>query len=141
MVAALTACAPAAVDSADIDQWRVAHDTASSQDRTVLAALSANVPARQGSSTDSQGEIEVDFDVPARVRRIEFSCFGGGSMSASGAAQAGSDAFSAVLGTFDCAQSPHEIDVALFGDGPLDSFNFVAGDSSQDSAWYVTVFG
>ena len=135
---ALAGCASASVNSEDIEEWRVAQQSASSGE--VAAALSANLVAG-GPSVDGAGEVTVDFDTPLTVKRIEFSCFGDGSMRAAAEARAGSNFVSAGLGTFDCSQSPHKIDVALFGGEPLDSFSFTGYDSTKDSAWYVTVHG
>lgn len=82
----------------------------------------------------------IDFDSPAVFERLEFSCFGDGTMSLSVKGDAANGTTSSTIEGMQCAESPHTIETSMIGTDPLDRLTASGYGSSQQSAWLFVAF-
>lgn len=135
LVLALTACSgPEPVDPAAIAQWHDGLEADAEGASTLFAVVGPD-----SEPYPDEDAMRIDFGSPLAVGNVEFSCFGEGGMRArmTGISSIGTTIRD--LDAFECADSPHAIDVGLLGDAPLDAFAFTGHASTEQSAWFVSV--
>lgn len=82
----------------------------------------------------------VDFESPATFERLEFSCFGDGTMSLSVRGDAASGTTSSTIENMQCAKSPHMVEMSMIGTDPLNHLSASGYGSSQQSAWLFVAY-
>lgn len=107
-----------------------------------LAAMSGT--ASPSDPVPSEGEgISVDFEEPAVVSNLEFSCFGDGSMRVIISSSGPNSGAGVTTDPLECGQSPHDLGTAgmpTAGDG-VTTISVDVSDSDRESAWSVVVHG
>jgi len=78
----------------------------------------------------------IDFETPASFDRLEFSCFGDGTMDLAVTAVATDGTTGSRIEELPCDESPHVLDRAL-NFGGLESLSADAYNSSDQSAWLL----
>jgi hypothetical protein len=107
-----------------------------------LAAMSGTASRSDPVPKDGEG-ISVDFEEPAVVSNLEFSCFGDGSMRVIISSSGPSSGAGVTTDPLDCEESPHDlgtVGMPTAGDG-VTTISVDVSDSDRESAWSVVVHG
>lgn len=140
LLASITACTPDPVDDDElITQWRADRQANVDADGSFAAVLSSEARA------DEDGvRVEATLDSPAMPTAITFDCFGEGTIDLeieSIATTPATMTTTSTLGTYVCADGPHEIDPTTLGTEPVSSVAAVTANADRGTAWFLTVRG
>lgn len=127
----------ASVDQVAMDKWSTKQEAAAQGDG-ILGALAAGISSHAPKPGVDDG-IKITFAKPTDIGDIDFSCFGGGTMSGTLTTLAGSLGTTNTIESLSCSNGAQPLHLSRAGRTGVDKVGFSAFDASQDSAWQVTV--
>ena len=105
-----------------------------------VAGLSAMVSADETSEESGEG-VSISFDEPVTLDRVEFVCFGDGTMSGTITTDLASGGSAGESQSLACEQGTQVLAMPSAAGAEIVAMRFEAYDSSAESAWKVVLFG